>query len=133
MFLPLMVIRMSEDISAHSLAILIEASAAEERPSFWRQLLIDTAVGLALGLVSGLIAFGLLEALGAPLESAAGVSVALALTVILVAAASAAVPYLALKPDGSGWRAPSVFSSPPPAQRRDRDLISGWSRCCRTQ
>ena len=110
LFLPL-VIRMAEDISGHSLAVLIDAGSREERPRFWRQFAIDTAVGALLGIVSGLIAFGLLEAFGASLETGAAIGSAVALTVLLVAAAAAIVPYLALKPDGSGWRAPSVLVS----------------------
>ncbi len=110
LFLPL-VIRMSEDISSHSLAVLIDAGSQDERPGFWRQLAIDTAVGAVLGIVSGLLAFGMLEAFGASLADGAAIGLAVALTVLLMAAAGAIVPYLALKPDGSGWRAPSALVS----------------------
>ncbi len=110
LFLPL-VIRMSEDISSHSLAVLIDAGSVDERPGFWRQLAIDTSVGAVLGIVSGLIAFGLLEAFGASLADGIAIGAAVALTVLLMAAAGAIVPYLALKPDGSGCRAPSALVS----------------------
>lgn len=110
LFLPL-IIRMSEDISNHSLAVLIEAGSGDERPAFWRTLGIDTAVGAALGIVSGLIAFGLLEAIGATLSAGAAVGISVTLTVILMAMAGAVLPYLALKPDGTGWRAPSALVS----------------------
>ena len=53
LFIPL-VIRMSEDISSHSLAVLIDAGSAEERPNFGRHLVIDMVVGLGLGIISGL-------------------------------------------------------------------------------
>ncbi len=110
LFIPL-VIRLSEDISSHSLAVLIEAGSAEDRPDFWRQFGIDIAVGSGLGLVSGLIAFAILEGTGATLEAGAAIGAAVGLTVLLMAAAGAVVPYLALKPDGTGWRAPSTLVS----------------------
>jgi len=109
-FIPL-VLRMSEDISDHSLAVLIEAGSPEECRPFGRQLLVDSAAGLALGVVSGLIAFALLELLGATLEAAIAIAVAAALSIALMAVLGGVVPYLALKPDGSGWRAPSVLVS----------------------
>ncbi len=110
LFLPL-IIRMSEDISNHSLAVLIDAGSGDERPAFWPTLAIDTAIGAALGIVSGLIAFGLLEAIGTSLTAGVVVGASVALTVILMAMAGAILPYLALKPDGSGWRAPSALVS----------------------
>ena len=110
LFIPL-IIRMSEDISSHSLAVLIEAGSADERPPLWRQLLIDSAVGLALGVITGLITFGLLEITDFSFEAILAVSLAIAATIPIIAAAGTIVPYLALKRDGSGWRAPSVLVS----------------------
>ena len=107
-FLPL-VLRMSEDISNHSLALLIEANSTDEPPNFFRQFAIDVAVGLALGVVSGLIAFGMVELLGESLETGIVVAVATSITVVFVAAVGSVVPYLALKRDGSGWRMPSAL------------------------
>ena len=110
LFLPL-ILRMSDDISDHSLSVLIDAGSTGERPPFMRQFAIDIVVGLALGVVSGLIAFAILEILGAGLSAALSVGIATALTIVLMAAVGSVVPYLALKRDGSGWRAPSILVS----------------------
>ncbi len=110
LFIPL-VLRLSEEISSHSLAVLIEAGDPEERPGFWRQLTIDLMVGVGLGLVSGLIAFALLELAKTPLEAVIAVSAAVALTVVAMAALGALVPLVALRSDGSGWRAPTALIS----------------------
>ncbi|MBE0476288.1 MAG: magnesium transporter [Coriobacteriia bacterium] len=110
LFIPL-VLRLAEDISSHSLAVLIEAGAPEERPRFARQMLVDAVVGIGLGAVSALVVFGLLELLGEPLEAAVTLAAAVGLTVLFVAAVAGAVPYLALKPGGGGWRAPSTLVS----------------------
>ncbi len=110
LFLPL-VIRMAEDISSHSLAVMIDAGSVDERPPFMRQLAIDMVAGVLLGAVSGLIAFGVLELIERPLEAAVSVAVAIAVTVVLMAALGAVLPYLALKRDGTGWRAPSMLIS----------------------
>ncbi|MDA3935992.1 MAG: magnesium transporter [Actinomycetota bacterium] len=110
LFLPL-VIRMSEDISSHSMAVMIDAGSADERPPFLRQLMIDMIAGVLLGAVSGLIALGVLEFIDRPLESAIAVAIAVGTTVVLMAGIGAVLPYLALKRDGSGWRAPSVLIS----------------------
>ncbi len=110
LFLPL-IIRMSEDISSHSLAVMIDAGSVDERPPFLRQLAVDVLIGLGLGVVSGLIAFGVLELIERPLEAAVAVSVSVAVTVLALTAAGAVLPYLALKRDGSGWRAPSTLIS----------------------
>jgi len=110
LFIPL-VLRLSEEISSHSLAVLIEAGDPEDRPGFWRQLAIDLLAGVGLGLISGLIAFALLELANVPLDSAIAVSISVALTVVAMAAFGAIVPVVALRPDGSGWRAPTALIS----------------------
>lgn len=109
-FLPL-VVRLSEDISSHSLAMLIEAGAPEERPPFLRGLLVDVTVGLGLGLVTGLIVLGIMTVLSEPIATSIALSLAVGLTVLLMAAAGAVLPYVALKPGGVGWRAPSALIS----------------------
>lgn len=109
-FLPL-VVRLSEDISSHSLAMLIEAGAPEERPPFVRQLLIDITVGLGLGIVTGLIVLGIMTALSEPIAQAIVLGLSVGLTVLLMATAGAVLPYVALKPGGVGWRAPSALIS----------------------
>ncbi len=110
LFLPL-VMRMSEDISHHSISVLIEAGNTEERPPFLRRLLIDLLAGLALGTISGLIAFGVLEALKVDFDQAAAIGMATAATIVLMAAVGSVVPHVVLKRDGSGWRAPSSVVS----------------------
>jgi Mg2+ transporter MgtE len=110
LFIPL-VIRLSEEISSRSLTVLIEAGDPDERPSLAHQLAVDLLAGLGLGLISGLIVFGLLEAFGTDVNAAAAISGAVALTVVLMAALGAIMPYVALKRDGTGWRAPSVLVS----------------------
>ncbi|MBN2822229.1 MAG: magnesium transporter [Coriobacteriia bacterium] len=109
-FIPL-VIRLAEEISSHSLAMLIEAGDPEDRPPFMRRLFVDVLVGIGLGLVSGLLAFGMLEALGEPLDTSVVVAGSVGGTVLATTAIGTLVPYLALKKDGSGWRAPSVLFS----------------------
>ncbi len=66
--------RMSEDISDHSLSVLIDAGSAEEQPKFFRQFAIDVAVGFALGIVSGLIAFSILQVLGIDMTESIAIS-----------------------------------------------------------
>ncbi len=109
-FIPL-VIRLAEEISSHSLAMLIEAGDPEDRPPFMRRLFVDVLVGIGLGLVSGLLTFGMLEALGEPLDISVVVAGSVGGTVLATTAIGTLVPYLALKKDGSGWRAPSVLFS----------------------
>ncbi len=110
LFIPL-VIRLSEDISAHSLAVMIEAGDPEERPRFSRQLATDMAVGGGIGVVSGLLAFTLLELVREPHDVAVSLALSVALTVVAMAVVGAVVPYLALKRDATGWRAPSALVS----------------------
>ncbi|MDO9556161.1 MAG: magnesium transporter [Coriobacteriia bacterium] len=109
-FIPL-VIRLAEEISSHSLAVLIDAGDPEDRPPFLRRLLIDVLVGTGLGAVSGFIAFGMLEAIGETLKVAVTVAGSVGGTVLVTTTVGTLVPYIALKKDGSGWRAPSVLFS----------------------
>ncbi|MDO9108873.1 MAG: magnesium transporter, partial [Coriobacteriia bacterium] len=109
-FIPL-VLRLSEEISSHSLAVLIEAGDPEERPGFGRQLTIDMLAGLGLGAISGLISVALLELASVPLDTIVAVSSSVALTVIVMTALGAVVPVIALRGDGAGWRAPTALIS----------------------
>lgn len=109
-FIPL-VLRLSEEISSHSLAVLIEAGDPEERPGFGRQLTIDLLAGLGLGAISGLISVALLELAVVPLDTIVAVSSSVALTVIVMTALGAVIPAIALRGDGSGWRAPTALIS----------------------
>ncbi|MDP2233073.1 MAG: magnesium transporter [Actinomycetota bacterium] len=109
-FIPL-VLRLSEEISSHSLAVLIEAGDPEERPGFGRQLTVDLLAGLGLGAISGLISVALLELAAVPLDTIVAVSSSVALTVLAMTALGAIVPVIALRGDGSGWRAPTALIS----------------------
>jgi magnesium transporter len=105
-FVPL-VLRLSEDIASHSLALLIEG---DETPStFARRLVLDAAVGIGLGVVSGLIALAVLQALHEPLALSLALAGALALTVLLAAVISSAFPWLLQRGEGEGWRASSAL------------------------
>jgi magnesium transporter len=105
-FVPL-VVRLSEDIASHSLAVLIEGD--ETALSFARRLTIDSAVGLGLGVVTGLVALGVLQGLKEPIASSAAIAGALALTITLTTAISSAFPWLLQKRSGEGWRASSAL------------------------
>jgi len=107
LFLPL-ILRLSEDVATHSLAILIESGDPDERPSFGRQLAVDTGAGIALGLISGLIVFGLVEAFGETHLLAATLAIATGVTVVVAAMASALIPWIALVV-GRARHAPSTL------------------------
>ncbi len=107
LFLPL-VLRMSEDISAHSLAILIESGDPSERPSFARQLLVDVAMGALLAVVSGLLVFGVLELLGEPTDVAVVLALAAAGALLATAVIAAVVPWVAIALGGAR-RVPSML------------------------
>jgi magnesium transporter len=100
LFLPL-VLRMSEDISAHSLALLIESGDPSERPSFARQLLVDVVMGALLAVVSGLIVFGVLELLGEPDQVAVALALAAAGALLATALIAAVVPWIAVALGGA--------------------------------
>ncbi|MCG2808610.1 MAG: hypothetical protein L6413_10160 [Coriobacteriia bacterium] len=93
------------------MAVLIEAGDPEERPGFGRQLTIDLLAGLGLGAISGLISVALLELASVPLDTIVAVSSSVALTVIVMTALGAVIPAIALRGDGSGWRAPTALIS----------------------
>jgi magnesium transporter len=110
LFIPL-VLRLSEDIAGHSLAVLIEAGEEEDRPSFGRQLSIDLLAGAVLGIVTALIVLVLLELLKAPLGDAVALSIATAATVLLIAALGAVVPWVVVRRGGGGFRATATLIS----------------------
>ena len=105
LFIPLAV-RLAEDVADHELGIFIENDAT--LPGLARRLLGDTLVGLALGVVSGLIALAMLEALREPLPLSLALAGALALTIAIVTAAVATYPSLLRRRGGEGWRASSA-------------------------
>jgi magnesium transporter len=108
-FIPL-VLRLSEDIASHSLALLIDAGEDEDR-SFRNQLVIDMLAGAGLGLVSGLIVFALLELIKEPIASAAALGLSTAATVLIIAALGAVVPWVVVRRGGTGYRATSTVIS----------------------
>jgi len=59
-FLPVL-LRTAEDSSSRAIAELISGPAEEERPTFGHRMLAAGAVGLGIGVVVGLIAFGFVE------------------------------------------------------------------------
>ena len=105
LFVPLAV-RLAEDVADHELGMFIENESA--MPGFGRRLLGDTLVGLSLGIVSGLVALAMLEALREPLPLSLALAGALALTIAIVTAATAAYPALLRRRSGEGWRASSA-------------------------
>jgi magnesium transporter len=108
-FIPL-ILRLSEDISGHSLALLIEGPG-EERPSFLGQLGIDLAVGAGLGGLSGLVVFAILQLLRQDLSTAVVLALAVGLTIVAMAALTAVVPWIAVKRGGTGYRVTSTLIS----------------------
>lgn len=106
-FIPL-VLRVAEDVSAHSLGILIEQTDPAERPPLARQFIVDAGVGLVLALVSGLLVFGLLEGFGEPHDVALALSAATAIAVFVTAVLAALVPLLAVLLGGAR-RIPSTL------------------------
>ncbi len=106
LFVPLTV-RASEEIASHALGNLLERTGPEGARAFLRRLGVDLAAGAALGVVSGLVVFGMLEALRQPAELAGLLATAVALTVLLLAAVGAVLP-TALPIGSTGrWRASS--------------------------
>jgi magnesium transporter len=81
-FVPL-VIRLSDEIASHALAQMIEEGGAESRAAFGKRLVVDLGAGAVLGVVSGLVALAVLQALRQPTAYALGVAVAL--TVVALA------------------------------------------------
>lgn len=110
LFIPL-VLRLSEDIARHSLALLIEAGGEDERPSFGRQFAIDLLAGAGLGVVTGLIVLALLQLVKVPLNDSVALSIATAATVLLIAALGAIVPWAVVRRGGAGFRATSTLIS----------------------
>jgi magnesium transporter len=108
-FLPL-VMRLSEDVASHSLAMLIESADPEERPTFGRQFAIDVGVGLGLGVVSGLVVLVLMELLAYETDVAVVLAVATAATVLITAVIASLLPWVALWA-GLERRVPSTLIS----------------------
>ena len=76
-FLLPLALRVSEEVSGHSLALLIESPSEDEMPSVGERLLIDGLGGLIVGLASGLLAFAVLEIVGADVAAALAIGAGL--------------------------------------------------------
>ncbi|HEY5539955.1 MAG TPA: CBS domain-containing protein, partial [Coriobacteriia bacterium] len=93
------VLRVAEDVASHAMSRVIEADE-EDSPSLWRRLAFDGLSGLGLGLLIGLLAFGVADlALGSGASSATplaiGVGVALGLAVFIVTVAGTFLGWIA--------------------------------------
>jgi Mg/Co/Ni transporter MgtE len=104
LFVPL-VIQLADEVTSHSLAKMIEGEADSDVP-LWRRMGIDLAVGLVLGVISALVAMALLQILKEDILISAGVSAAIALTVLVLTLAGALVLPFMRRKDG-GWRVSS--------------------------
>ncbi len=109
LFVPL-VMRLSDQVTAHSLKTLLDEEPAEGGAAFARTLLVDLSAGLALGAISGLIALAVLQVTREALGAALAVAGAVALTVALLAAAGSVLPFALRRKDGT-WRGSSGFVS----------------------
>ncbi len=79
-------LRTAEDSSSRAIAELISGTDEEERPTFGRRMLAAGAVGLGVGIVAGLIAFGFMElaAQGWQLSTLFGVATAVSVIVTVL-------------------------------------------------
>jgi magnesium transporter len=107
LFVPL-VMRLSDQVTAHSLRTLLEPPSAHPGAAFLKTLLTDLAAGLALGAVSGLIALAVLQVTRETLPAALSVAGAVTLTVTLLAAMGSVLPFALRRQDGT-WRGSSGF------------------------
>jgi Mg2+ transporter MgtE len=109
LFVPL-VMRLSDQVTAHSLKTLLDEEPPAGGAAFARTLLVDLGAGLALGAISGLIALAVLQVTRESLGAALAVAGAVTLTVALLAAAGSVLPFALRRKDGS-WRGSSGFVS----------------------
>jgi Mg2+ transporter MgtE len=93
------VLRISEDVASHAMSRIIEADE-EDSPALWRRVAFDGLSGLGLGLLIGLITFGVADLAvgaqdsGAP-AFAIGLGAALGLAVFVVTVAGTFVGWFA--------------------------------------
>jgi Mg/Co/Ni transporter MgtE len=105
-FLPLAV-RLSEEVASHALGRLIEHGASERFGVFARHFGVDVAAGAALGIISGLVALGVLQALRQPAAVSYALSLSVGLTVLALAVVGAILPNILQIGDTGRWRASS--------------------------
>ena len=104
LFVPL-VMRMSEDVASHAVAGLIESGDLSMRPNLLKRLAADGAAGLALGAISALVAMLILQLLHADLRPVLVIGSGVAGSILVMVLVSSLFPWIAVKRDGSGWRA----------------------------
>jgi len=108
LFVPL-VMRASDQVAGHSLGMLIDPRDEGGKRALQR-FGIDLAAGASLGAISGLVALALLQILGQPLAAAMWIALAIALTILVLAIVSAALPFGLQRKDGT-WRASATLVS----------------------
>jgi Mg/Co/Ni transporter MgtE len=105
LFVPL-VLQLADEVTAHSLAALIESGPDEVLPPLWRRIAIDLGVGSALGIISGLVAIALLQVLKEDVVVSLATGAAIALSVLSLTVVGALMLPLLRRKDGR-WRASS--------------------------
>ncbi|MDO8915757.1 MAG: magnesium transporter [Coriobacteriia bacterium] len=105
-FLPLAV-RLSEEVASHALGRLIERGSDEAVGVFLRRFMVDVAAGAALGVISGLVALAVLQAMRQPIAVSSALSLSVGLTVLALAIVGAILPSVLTIGDTGRWRASS--------------------------
>jgi magnesium transporter len=105
-FLPLAV-RLSEEVASHALGRLIERGSAEAFSVFLRRLGVDLLAGAALGVISGLVALAVLQAMKQPITVSAPLALSIGVTVLALALVGAVLPVVLTVGDTGRWRASS--------------------------
>jgi magnesium transporter len=105
-FLPL-AIRLSEEIASHALGRLIDRGSDEAFDVLMRRFGVDVAAGACLGVISGLVALAVLQAMKQPIAISSALSLAVGLTVLTLAVIGAILPSLLTIGDTGRWRASS--------------------------
>jgi len=106
-FVPL-IMRLSDQVTSHSFARLIDPSEGGLARTFLGQLLVDLAAGVALGTISGLVALAVLQVMREPLAGAAMLAAAMAVTIIVLTLVGSILPLVLRRKDGT-WRGSSAF------------------------
>lgn len=101
LFIPLM-IQLADEVASHSFARLLGGEDDDAAPA-WRRLRIDIGAGLALGIVSSLVALALLQVVRADARTSAALCLSIFATVLILTVAGATLLPYSRRPDGS-WR-----------------------------
>jgi magnesium transporter len=100
-------IRLSEEIASHALGRLIDRGSDEAFDVLMRRFGVDVAAGACLGVISGLVALAVLQAMKQPIAISSALSLAVGLTVLTLAVIGAILPSLLTIGDTGRWRASS--------------------------